>query len=302
MAKTVVGLFEDLQHAQLAVRELESAGYTDHLSFVQNSSSGLNERLISAGIPQQDAQIYSTGLQQGGGLVILQGMSDNEAGTAADILDRHNVVDITRRTNNYSSTMTNRDTTRAGTTNLYQGGEVKVPIIEEELHVGKREVEGGGVRVNARIEEVPVSEQVTLREETVDVHRKPVSREVTDADFATLQQGSFEVVEHDEQAVVGKQARVVEEVHIKKNVEEHVENIQDTVRRTDVDVQQVAGQTRAVGSSDTNASSRNTTNTSSDEGIIERTASKLGNATERATGADLNRDGDVGKRDPRNNI
>jgi uncharacterized protein (TIGR02271 family) len=187
-------------------------------------------------------------------------------------------------------------------TNLYQGGEVKVPIIEEELHVGKREVEGGGVRVNTRVEEVPVSEQVTLREETVDVHRKPVNREVTQADLANIQQGSFEVVEHDEQAVVGKQARVVEEVHIKKNVEERVENIQDTVRRTDVDVDQVSGQTRAVGSSGISGSSMNTTGTSSNEGIIERTASKLGNATERATGADIDNDGDVGRRDPSNNI
>lgn len=297
MAKTVVGLFENLQDAQLAVREIESAGYSDHLSFVQNAGGGLNDRLVSAGIPQQDAQIYSSGIQQGGGLVILQGLSDTEAGRAADILDRHNVVDITGRTNNYSSTMTSRDTTRTGMTNLYQGAEVKVPIIEEELHVGKREVQGGGVRVNTRVEEVPVNEQVTLREETVDIHRKPVSREVTDADFATIQQGSFEVVEHDEQAVVSKQARVVEELHIKKNVEERVENIQDTVRRTDVDVDQVGGQTRAVGASGISASG-----TSSDEGIIERTASKLGNATERATGADIDRDGDVGRRDPSNNV
>jgi hypothetical protein len=46
----------------------------------------------------------------------------------------------------------------------------------------------------------------------------------------------------------------------------------------------------------------NTTGTSSNEGIIERTASKLGNATERATGADIDNDGDVGRRDPSNNI
>jgi len=302
MAKTVVGLFEDLQHAQLAVREIESAGYSDQLSFVQNAGSGLNDRLTSAGIPQQDAQIYSSGIQQGGALIILQGLSDNEAGTAADILDRHNVVDITRRMNNYNPAQTSRDTSRTGMTNLYQGGEVKVPIIEEELNVGKREVEGGGVRVNTRIEEVPVNEQVTLRDETVNVQRTPVNREVTEADFDKLQQGSFEVVEHDEQAVVGKQARVVEEVHIKKNVEQRTENIQDTVRRTDVDVDQLGDQTRAVGSSGIGTSTRNTTGTSSDEGFIERAGSKLGNATERATGADLDRDGDVGRRDPSNNI
>jgi uncharacterized protein (TIGR02271 family) len=115
-------------------------------------------------------------------------------------------------------------------------GEAVVPIVSEEMRVGKREVDRGGVRVTRRVEEQPVSEQVTLRDETTGVHREKVDRPATEADLAAMQEGTFEVREHDEEAVVDKQARVVEEVVINKDVQEHTENIQDTVRRTDVDV------------------------------------------------------------------
>jgi uncharacterized protein (TIGR02271 family) len=287
------------------MQELQQAGFGDNVTFVRGHESGLQDRLISAGIPEQDAMIYADGVQSGGGLLMLQALSNRQSAQAADILDRYNVVDISGRTANYNPQMTTRDTRRTGMTNMYKGGETKIPIIEEELRIGKREVEQGGVRVNTRVEEVPVNEQVTLREETVDVHRKPVDRPVSGADVANFQEGIFEVRERAEEAVVDKQARVVEEVHVKKNVQERTENIQDTVRRTDVDVDQISGQ-RTVGSTDVNytdtTGTTGSTTGTSNEGTIERGASKLGNAAERTTGADLDRDGDVGQRDPRNNF
>ncbi len=200
-------------------------------------------------------------------------------------------------------------TSQRSTATTGAGNEAKIPIIEEDLRVGTREVEGGGVRVTTRVEEVPVNEQVTLREETVDVHRRAVNRDVTDADLSNLQQGSFEVRERDEQAIVDKQARVVEEVVINKQVEDRTETIQDTVRRTDVDVQQVQGDVRSSDYTETGRISAagvtgvdTTTSTTTDavsgtgrnEGIIERGA----NAAERLTNTDLDRDGDTGQRDP----
>jgi uncharacterized protein (TIGR02271 family) len=122
--------------------------------------------------------------------------------------------------------------------------EAVVPIVEEELRVGKRPVERGGIRIHKRVEEKPVSEQVTLRDETVEVQRRPVDRAVSEADLAAAQDGTFEVRERDEEAVVDKQARVVEEVVIDKDVEERTETVQDTLRRTDVDVEQVRDRQR----------------------------------------------------------
>jgi stress response protein YsnF len=55
--------------------------------------------------------------------------------------------------------------------------EEHIPLVEEELRVGKREVNRGGARVRSYVREVPVHEQVSLREEHVDVERRPVSGE-----------------------------------------------------------------------------------------------------------------------------
>jgi uncharacterized protein (TIGR02271 family) len=143
-----------------------------------------------------------------------------------------------------------------------QTGEIVLPVIEEQVQVGKREVESGGVRVNTRVEEVPVNEQVTLREEEVEVQRRPVNRPASEADFNAAQQGTIEVREMDEQAVVAKQARVVEEIVVNKEVQQHTETIQETARRIDVDVEQIPGQTRTTGSSQTELGG--TTNIDSD--------------------------------------
>jgi len=48
----------------------------------------------------------------------------------------------------------------------------------------------------------------------------------------------MEVREKSEEAVVQKQARVVEEVRVGKEVNERTETVRDTVRRTDVQVEE----------------------------------------------------------------
>lgn len=113
----------------------------------------------------------------------------------------------------------------------------KIPVIEENLEVGKREVRTGGVRVRSRIVERPVEESVRLREERVNVERTPVDRAASAADLQNFQERDIEMVERAEVPVVSKEARVVEEVSIGKEVEERNETIQDTVRKTEVDVE-----------------------------------------------------------------
>ena len=118
--------------------------------------------------------------------------------------------------------------------------EVVVPIVEEDLIVGKREVETPGGRVTTHIVEEPVQEQVTLRDETVTVNRRPADRTATDSNLTNLSDQVVEVRETDEVPVAAKQARVVEEVVVGKTASERTETVRDTVRRTDVDIQQVA--------------------------------------------------------------
>lgn len=125
---------------------------------------------------------------------------------------------------------------------MVEDKEAVLPVIEEELQVGKREVQTGGVRVTNRVTETPVAEQVSLREEHVNVERRPVNRPVSDADAIAFREGTIEVSEKAEQAVVGKQARVVEEVVIDKQATERTQTVRDTVKRTDVEVEDLTRQ------------------------------------------------------------
>lgn len=125
----------------------------------------------------------------------------------------------------------------AGVTRAANDGETVIPIIEEQLRLGKRPVESGTAHVRTSVTEVPVEESVTLREENVTVERRPVDRAVENAP-AAFKEGTFEIKEMAEVPVVSKEARVVEEVVVGKNVTERQETVSETVKRTEVEVKE----------------------------------------------------------------
>jgi uncharacterized protein (TIGR02271 family) len=130
--------------------------------------------------------------------------------------------------------------------------EVRVPVVEEQLEVAKRIVERGGVRLYTRVVERPVEETVRLRDEHVTVERRPVDRHASDADLAAFKEGTIEVTETDEEAVVSKRTRVVEEVVVNKEVEERSETLRDSARRTEVEVESLgADHVREAGDAGT---------------------------------------------------
>jgi len=112
-----------------------------------------------------------------------------------------------------------------------------IPVGEEQLRVGKRDVSHGRVRVRSYVVETPVTETVGLREENVHVERRPVDRTATPSDEVLFKDRTIEMEERAEEAVVSKEARVVEEVVVRKDAEERTETVSDTVRRTEVDVE-----------------------------------------------------------------
>jgi len=119
--------------------------------------------------------------------------------------------------------------------------EATIPVVEEDVQVGKRTVERGGVRVRKSVEEQPVEKQVTLREENVNVERRPANRAANATDLNTFEEDDFEVSSMVEEPVVQKQARVVEEVVVNKDARERTETVRDTARKTRVDVEQTGG-------------------------------------------------------------
>lgn len=141
--------------------------------------------------------------------------------------------------------MTSRQTTAASTSPESR----TIPVIQEELQVGKREIQRGGVRVYQRVKETPVDESVRLHEEHVHVERHPVDRPASQADLSGLKETSFELRETAEEAVIGKSARIVEEVVVSKEASERTQEIHDKVRRTDVEVEQLGASERETSTS-----------------------------------------------------
>ena len=123
---------------------------------------------------------------------------------------------------------------------IARASEQVVPFIEEELKVGKRTVDKGGVKVKTTVTETPVEEDVHLHEERVVVERRPTNRKVTTAD-AAYKEGTIEFRETAEEAVVAKIARVVEEVVIKRQGRDKTHKVRDSAKQTDVEVSETAG-------------------------------------------------------------
>lgn len=200
-----------------------------------------------------DVHRYSNVAQRSGSIVTVHAQSKDEAETAADILDTNGAVDVNEKASQYgmgSSTSSDRDNTYTGT-GTTEGASLNV--IEEQLEVGKRQVQTGGVRLRSRIVETPVEESLRLREERVTVERNTVNRPATDADFANFKETSIELTEQTEVPVVSKQARVVEEISLDKQVTERDETVRDTVRSTEVDVENLENKNTRTGSSSTSS-------------------------------------------------
>jgi uncharacterized protein (TIGR02271 family) len=167
-----------------------------------------------------------------GATLLTAKVDDRQVERAAQIMSGYNMVNIQDRARDWRATNADLpEMTRTGNNSNV------LEVIEEDLEIGKETVETGRMRVYSTVSEQPVEENVSLREETIRVQRRPVDRTVP-ADPSLFQEKSVEVVERAEVPTVDKVARVVEEVVVGKDVNERVETVQDTVRRQDVQVEQ----------------------------------------------------------------
>ena len=102
-----------------------------------------------------------------------------------------------------------------------------IPVIKEELNIGKKEVETGRVRLRSRVVEEPVQEEVNLKRETADIERKAVDRP---ASADAFKEENIEMRLNEEVPVVNKETRVVEEVRLSKEQTEEDATIRETLR------------------------------------------------------------------------
>ena len=126
-------------------------------------------------------------------------------------------------------------------------GEQRIPILEEQLVVGKKNVARGGAQVHSYIKETPVHEQVSLREEHVSLERQPMNRKLGEDELSAsgiLEERNVAMTEMAEEAVVEKEARLREELVVRKTATERVQDVEGTVRHTEVEVDEGDGTRR----------------------------------------------------------
>jgi uncharacterized protein (TIGR02271 family) len=267
---TVIGAFDDPAQAQRAVDRLVSDGFDrgdvhverDGGATASQSASSDGEHQKHGGFfswlfgddkeHEQHRDTYSEAVRRGNSVVVVDVQDDRQAERAVACLHELGAVDVDQRAQQWrteggsdrqraiGSADARGTDVRAGTSSP-TAGEGVLDVVQEELQVGKRQLERGGVRVVQRISEKPVREVVRLREEHAVVERRPVDRQATAGDLNTFKEGTLEVRETAEEPVVAKTARVVEEVRVGKEVREREQTIEDTVRRKDVDVQSLDG-------------------------------------------------------------
>ena len=124
--------------------------------------------------------------------------------------------------------------------------EMRVPVVEEQLDVEKRAGQVGEVGIERRVIEEQQSVPVELRREEVhveerDVADRPISPQEADRLF---DEGTIRVPVRGEEAVVSKEAVVTGEVVVNKEQTTERQEIRDTVRRMEVDVDENYNQYR----------------------------------------------------------
>jgi uncharacterized protein (TIGR02271 family) len=201
------------------------------------AAGGLLGALIGWGIPEETVKHYEQGIKNGG---ILMGVKPKTEADREHLTSRWNSAQPT----GVATAATATPAVSARTATSAESG--TIPVVEEHLEVGKRQVETGQVHVTSHVVETPVNESVTLREEHAAIERRPVDRPASEADLANFKEETIEVRETAEQAVVNKSARVVEEVVVGKTATSTTQEISDTVRKTVVDVER-DGATGATG-------------------------------------------------------
>ncbi len=202
---------------------------------------GLIDGLTGWGVPQDDAHVYAEGVRRGHGLVLLRA-GDDKADRAADIMSRHNPIDIHGQASRWRQSgwqgLTSESRPYTDEERNRYAQEDSIPIVKEDVSIGKRQVEQGGVHLRSYTVEHPVEEHVSLRQESVEVERQPVDRPLKAGEDA-FQDREITATETSEEAVVSKNARVVEEVNVRKDVKKDDRVIKEMVRETKVDVDPV---------------------------------------------------------------
>lgn len=252
MSRTITAMFNSRSEAESAREQLQPLGADARIidkgsdSSDPSSAGGFWDSVKDFFTDENDYSTYQEGVRQGA-FLLCANVPEDQADRACSVLESSGSIDLDKHEQDLRSSgwtggqrQPNQQFSGSGTRgNVVE--EQRIPIVEEQFKVGKREFERGGARVRSYVEEKPVHETVNLRDEHVEVERRPVDQRIEPSELENsdlLREREIEMRETAEEPIIGKEARVKEEVVVKKTAEEHQEQVDDTVRRTRVEVDQ----------------------------------------------------------------
>jgi stress response protein YsnF len=224
MATSVISAFDDQKIASQVIDALLSEGFKDRdIEVLRGKGDELMSEIAEHGFGKEDAREFAEAAGKGKTLVAAR-VPEEKLERAVAIMERF-------------ETYQDRGSQGAGAE--------AVQVVEEELSVGKRKVASGGVRITTSVSERPVKETVRLREEHVGAERRSADRVLSAEEAeAAFEEKTVEMMGTREKAEVRKEARVVGEVALTKETKERQQTVTDTVRRTDVEVEEIEPSSR----------------------------------------------------------
>ncbi|MBG0797449.1 YsnF/AvaK domain-containing protein [Methylocystis sp. L43] len=229
----IIGVFDSTAHAQAAVNDLVANGVPREAIETYNRQTrgredgGFWSSLFGGQTTNNDRDVYNRSIEAGRDIVAVH-VHERNAKPVMAILERDGAIDIDERGD---------ATAEASKPGARAGDNVdSMKLAREELTVGKRDVGGGRTRLRRYTVEEPVDESVQLRDEKVTLERRPVDRPVKSGEDV-FSEKTIEATERHEEPVVSKKARIVEEIALRKQAEERVVNVHDTVRHDEVKVE-----------------------------------------------------------------
>jgi uncharacterized protein (TIGR02271 family) len=229
MSRWINALYDTRAEAEVAQARLTSEVGIKQVKILSKADE---HELASLNLSDADRQSYSDGIRHGASLLIASSSGDEDDARVIQILK-----DAAARKGEQASEA--RAPSASSRTPERVVEEQRIPIVEEELRIGKREVVRGGANVQTHVREVPAEEAVLLKRERFEVDRRPVNRALSETDVQSqgvLKPRVLQISEMREEAVITKEAFIREEVVIQKTTEERVETVHDTVRRTEVEI------------------------------------------------------------------
>jgi uncharacterized protein (TIGR02271 family) len=263
--EAIVAVYDTAAHAELAVADLKAAGVPSRaisLHAADNATSGAASTGLTGtapareegfwaslfgGEPDHDTAVYDRSMAAGSTVVTVNA-PDTHIERVMQILESHQPIDIDERAAGYGLTKTTAATTQplaapmpaAAVNTAKTASDDTIQLSEESLQIGKRVVNRGGTRIRRFVVETPVEKNVTLHDEKVTLERRPVTdgRPVSGTGFT---EKTIEMSETAEEAFVSKTAHVYEEVGLHKEAADRVETVRDTVRKEEVEIEQIPG-------------------------------------------------------------